>query len=266
MAKSTKGTQKSSAAKGRGTTKKGKAAAAPKAPAARKAPPLGDSGGRALYVLAILVLLTIAVLLVDRLYFKPGTPTEKDRPTPRQEIADADKKEASKTADVEKEADEKKDKKETVREDKKHSPGETLAPTREVRLYFLRFNEKTEKVGLAYARRTIRSDVPLLGAMQELAKGPSRKEEQAGMLSALPGGLMVRSVVIRNRVAHIDFNEALERNAVGSILMNRIDQIVFTATQFEGVDGVVIRINGAERKTIGPDGLALASPLTRAQH
>jgi spore germination protein GerM len=47
--------------------------------------------------------------------------------------------------------------------------------------------------------------------------------------------------------------------------MNRIEQIVFTATQFEGVEGVVIKINGVERSTIGPDGLALARPLTRAR-
>ncbi len=265
MPKPTKGTKKPAAAGGRGTGKKSGAAApsTSKAPAARKtAPSSGDSGGRAFYVLAILVLLTAVVFLANRLYFQPGTGPVKDRPSERHETADAGKKDV----EAKKDSDEKKEKKETVRQDKKSTGDQALIPEREVRLYFLRFNEKTEKVNLAYSRRTIRADMPLLGAMQELAKGPGGREEQSGLLSALPGGLVVRGVVIKNRVAHIDFNEALERNAVGSILMNRIDQIVYTATQFEGVEGVVIKINGVERRTIGPDGLALARPLTRAGH
>ncbi len=265
MTKSTKGTKKPAAAGGRGTGKKSGAAAPSrsKAPTARKtAPSSGDSGGRAFYVLAILVLLTAVVFLANRLYFQPGVMQVKDRPSERHETADAGKKDA----EAKKDADAKTEKKETVRQDKKSTGDQALTPEREVRLYFLRFNEKTEKVNLAYSRRTIRADMPLLGAMQELAKGPSGREEQSGLLSALPGGLVVRGVVIKNRVAHIDFNEALERNAVGSILMNRIDQIVYTATQFEGVAGVVIKINGVERRTIGPDGLALARPLTRAGH
>ncbi len=259
MPKSKKGAKKPAASKGRGSTKKSGSTAPSKAkaPAARKAPP-GDPGGKALYVLAILVLVTIVVYLASRLYFQPAPPKAK-APVARHDVADSAQKDAVKAAD------ERKDKKETTRGDKKEAGDQALIPAREVRLYFLRFNEKTEKVSPAYARRTIRADVPLLGAMQELVKGLSRKEEQSGLLSALPGGLLVRGVVVKNRVAHIDFNEALERNAVGSILMNRIDQIVYTATQFEGVDGVVIKINGVERSSLGPDGLALARPLTRTQ-
>lgn len=268
MPKSTRGTKKPAAAKGRGTGKKTGAAAAPKSKSATArgaASSSGDSGGKAFYVLAILVLLTAVVFLANRLYFQPGVKPVKDRPAARHETADAGSGDTEKKAEEKKDVGEKKDKKETVQGDKKDVADRALTPAREVRLYFFRFNEKTEKVSLAYARRTIRADVPLLGAMQELARGLSKKEEQSGLLTALPAGLVVRGVVIKNGVAHVDFNEALERNAVGSILMNRIDQIVYTATQFDGVKGVVIKINGAERRTIGPDGLALANPLTRSQ-
>lgn len=265
MPKSTSGTKKT-AARGRGSGKKsGGSAPKAKAPAARKAPPPpGDSGGKAFYVLAIMVLLAAVVFMANRLYFQQGTrPGSEDRA--RREAAVVDKKDDVKTDGQKKAEIEKGDKKETASGDKKDDARPVLAPERDVRLYFLRFDEKTEKVSLAWAKRTIRADVPLMGTMQELARGLSKKEERSGLLTALPPGLAVRGVVIRNRVAYIDFNEALERNAVGSILMNRIDQIVFTATQFEGVEGVVIKINGVERSTIGPDGLALARPMTRSR-
>ncbi len=264
MPKSTSGTKKT-AARGRGSGKKaGGSAPKAKAPAARKAPlPPGDSGGKALYVLAIMALLAAVVFMANRLYFQQGArPAPEDRA--RREAV-VDKKDDVKTDGQKKAEVEKGEKKETASADKKNDAGPVLAPERDVRLYFLRFDEKTEKVSLAWAKRTIRADVPLLGTMQELTKGLTKKEERSGLLTALPPGLAVRGVVIRNRIAYIDFNEALERNAVGSILMNRIEQIVFTATQFEGVEGVVIKINGVERSTIGPDGLALARPLTRSR-
>lgn len=267
MPKSTGGKKKPASARGRGTNKKStKSAPATKAPPARKTPPpLDGSGGKAFYVLAIMALLAAVVFMANRLYFRQTDWIASDgRPT-RQEAVVEDKKDAS-SPGVERKADELKDgKKETASVDKNDGEKHVLAPEREVRLYFLRFDEKTEKVDLAWARRTMRADVPLLETMKELARGLNKKEERSGLLSALPQGLLVRGVSVHNRVAYIDFNEALERNAVGNILMSRIDQIVFTATQFDGVDGVVIKINGVERTTLGPDGLALARPLTRSR-
>jgi spore germination protein GerM len=42
-------------------------------------------------------------------------------------------------------------------------------------------------------------------------------------------------VSIINNIAFINFNSALEEGAAGNILMNRLDQIVYTATQFDNV-------------------------------
>jgi len=72
-------------------------------------------------------------------------------------------------------------------------------------------------------------------------------------------------VKIRNKTAEIDFNSAIEYGAAGSILLNRLDQIVYTATQFSGVGSVIIKINGKARQTLGADGLSISGPLHRRQ-
>jgi len=77
--------------------------------------------------------------------------------------------------------------------------------------------------------------------------------------------MRINSVKIRNKTAEIDFNSAIEYGAAGSILLNRLDQIVYTATQFSGVGSVIIKINGKARQTLGADGLSISGPLHRRQ-
>ncbi len=81
----------------------------------------------------------------------------------------------------------------------------------------------------------------------------------------MPAGLRVRSVTVKHRIAEIDFNSAIEENAAGSILIGRLDQIVYTATELGGVDSVVIKINGRRRQFIGSDGLSIGGPMHRRQ-
>ena len=85
------------------------------------------------------------------------------------------------------------------------------------------------------------------------------------MLTAVPHGLRVNGIRLKNGTAEIDFNGAIEQGAGGSVLINRIDQIVYTATQFPNVRSIVIKINGRPRQTLGMDGLSIGGPLHRRQ-
>jgi spore germination protein GerM len=112
----------------------------------------------------------------------------------------------------------------------------------------------------------VKGDEPLEAALQELLKGLSGAEKRGGLLSAMPERLALRGITVKNRTAYIDFNDAFEENAIGNIIQSRIDQIVYTATQFEDVDGVIIQVNGVAKKFVGGDGVVLNNPLTRRHH
>ena len=141
-----------------------------------------------------------------------------------------------------------------------------LVPERTVRIYLVHLDEKTEKMSLLPVSRKIRTEVPLMGALEALVQGPSDVEKKKGMLTAVPGDLRIYGISVKNGIAYIDFNEAVEKNATGTIIISRIDQIVYTATQFPEVRGVILRINGKTRTVIGSDGLSLSTPLTRKWH
>ena len=132
-----------------------------------------------------------------------------------------------------------------------------------VQVWFLRFDEKTENVSLTHVKRNVLDDGKIENALKALIEGPSADEKAKGYLTAIPPNLNVRSIKIKDRVAEIDFNAAIGEAAAGNILMNRIDQIIYTATQFKEIDGIVISVNGKKQNVIGSDGLSIHGILNR---
>lgn len=237
--------------------KKGKGAGAPEtafrgAGAPRDVSAPRDSSRNAVYVIVILALLTIIVLIMNRTDFK-GTIDPAKKTAMRGEGMKKDDKSPGRAAP---------DKNVSMKPEKEE-PRKDLIPEQGIKIYLLRFDEKSEKTVLYGVGRKIQSEQPVLAALRELIKGPSAREKQNGLLTAVPPGLIVRGVSMRQRIAVIDFNEALEENAIGAIFLSRMDQILYTATQFEGVEGIIVQINGRTKKFIGSDGLTLSMPLTR---
>jgi len=247
------------AAKGKGTKGKSKAKSSTVKKSSVAKPVVRQSNGNAVLVLIILTLLAAVVILVNKNYFNGVSTIKKD--TQRTVSGEPEKKynNSGKNVPPEKaalESDAKKDNKQETAQLRD-------VPERDVKIYLLMFNEKTEKTVLYPVRRKIKSDEPVVNSLRELIKGPTRKEKEKNLLTAVPGNLVVRGVVIKDKTAVIDFNEAIEFNAVGNILINRIDQILYTATQFDSVESVLIQVNGKPRKFIGGDGLSLGGPLSR---
>jgi len=201
----------------------------------------------------ILALLIVIVYMFNQLYFS------RDRDGKRPDSSPKDRKEARVTPDDDDDKDKDHDRKD--RDTAKKSAKETQE--HDVKIYVVRFNERTEKTELTTVPRRVKGDEPLEAALQELLKGPSGAEKRGGLLSAMPERLSLRGVTVKNKTAYIDFNDAFEENAIGNIIQSRIDQIVYTATQFEDVDSVIIQVNGVAKKFVGGDGVVLNNPLTR---
>jgi spore germination protein GerM len=229
-----------------------------------------NSGGNngPFYVLIIIILITVIVLLLNRFYENGKFTIPYAKNISEKFNSDKDKSDSSKEksddkvspADPEKEKD--KEAKESKDADKK--PDDIIsAADKEVSVFFLKLDEKSEKIYLSTVKRKVSDKQLLSSALDQLIKGPTSSEQNKGYITAVPSRLKIRSIDIKGKTAEIDFNGVIEEGAAGDILLKRIQQIVHTATQFDTVDSIIIKINGQRRKTIGGDGYSIGGPLRR---
>lgn len=215
---------------------------------------------RAFYILVIIILITVIVLLVnkyaDRGMFRlPVISTGKSQPEKKKETKETDASSSAVTGDRR----EAKPGEQAV----KDNTGSTAVQEKEVAIYLLRLDEKSEKIYLSQVKRKVKGERFLESAIESLIKGPTADEENKGYITAVPGTLRLRGVSVKGRTAEIDFSGAIEESAAGDIVIKRVQQIVYTATQFDSVDSIIILINGKRRKTLGSDGFSISGPLRR---
>lgn len=111
-------------------------------------------------------------------------------------------------------------------------------------------------------RSVLRSvDASPTAVLQELFKGPNDQEEAAGLRTALPDGLTLNSARRAAGTLTVDVgSEILDLDARN--LRLAVAEIVFTASELEGVNAVRLRADGVPRSW--PDGRneATSEPLT----
>ncbi len=100
--------------------------------------------------------------------------------------------------------------------------------------------------------RTVPTPRVLTGALEELLKGPTAEERAAGvtsyLFSAETAG-MLRSVAIRDGVAHVDFHDlrpVIPKGPTSCGTTSLLNQLDTTATQFPTVHTARYSINGSE--------------------
>jgi len=236
-----------------------------------KTPPPQNSGGNngPFYVLVIIILVTVIVLMLNKFYengkftipyaknisekinsVKEKSDTVKDKSDEKGSLSDSEKN---------------KNKNDNVSKTEDKKPDEIIsAGDKDVSVYFLKLDEKSEKIYLSTVKRKVPDKQLLSLTLEQLIKGPTSYEQGRGYITAVPANLKIRSIDIKGKTAEIDFNGVIEEGAAGDILLKRIQQIVHTSTQFDTVDSIIIKINGQRRKTIGGgDGFSISGPLRR---
>jgi hypothetical protein len=103
----------------------------------------------------------------------------------------------------------------------------------------------------------------LKAALTELLKGPTSAEKAAGLSSQIPSGTKLNSVAIRGNVAIIDLSTKYGSGGGSLSMLNRVAQVVYTATQFRTVAAVEFRMNGEKLKVLGGEGVELDGDQTR---
>ena len=99
--------------------------------------------------------------------------------------------------------------------------------------------------------------------LQQLVAGPMGPDLEAGATTAIPEGTEVLGVERDFDGLHVDLSSEFESGGGSLSMQLRVAQIVYTATQFEGVDAVRILIDGKEVDAIGGEGVVVSEPLTR---
>jgi germination protein M len=135
---------------------------------------------------------------------------------------------------------------------------------RKARLFFTSVDQ-AGRIDLKSVIRAIpASDSPLKDTLETLLKGPTAQELNLGLVSMIPTDARLRSVVVKDDTAVIDFSEGFRFNSQGLDAMDaELRQVVYAATEFPSVRKVQIRIEGQTVRYLGTEGMRLDQPLTR---
>ncbi|HWC15018.1 MAG TPA: Gmad2 immunoglobulin-like domain-containing protein [Actinomycetota bacterium] len=96
-----------------------------------------------------------------------------------------------------------------------------------------------------------------------LLDGPTAPDREVGATTAIPRGTDLLRVQRENGVLLVDLSSRFESGGGSLSMQLRVAQVVYTATQFEGVERVRILIEGEEVEAIGGEGVIVSEPLSR---
>ena len=99
--------------------------------------------------------------------------------------------------------------------------------------------------------------------LQMLVEGPTGPDLEAGATTAIPEGTELLGVEQDFDGLHVDLSSEFESGGGSLSMQLRVAQIVYTATQFEGIDAVSFKIDGQGVESIGGEGVDVSEPLTR---
>ncbi len=128
----------------------------------------------------------------------------------------------------------------------------------DTRIFLIAPSESTDRRVLRSVLRDIPNDPS--SALKALFEGPNDEEAAGDFSTALPSDLELLSATRIGDIITVNVTgELLNVSGEGSILA--VAQIVATATGFDGIDAVRLRVDGEPQTWPGADGELLTGPL-----
>lgn len=135
--------------------------------------------------------------------------------------------------------------------------------TEEISLYFTRDGMVVPLVRETPRFRSVEEKVK--NAITLLLQGPEEAEKTAGYDSALPREAQLLSVFVEEDTVLLNFSRQIDEGGGTEMMLARLRQIVYTATQFSGVEKVRFLIDGQPIKYFSSEGLTeVEYPIGRA--
>ena len=133
-------------------------------------------------------------------------------------------------------------------------------PSKNLKIYF--FDKEGKPFPVDRELPTIEN--PVLIAIDQLLKGPNDQETLNGLTTKIPAGTRSIRLEVEGKTAIIDFNSTLhEFSGPSAEAEGMIAQIVYTATSVSGIKEVILKLQGSDQFTLGPDNYVIDHPLQR---
>ena len=101
--------------------------------------------------------------------------------------------------------------------------------------------------------RETREPIKGYAALDELLKGPTWAEQNAGYYTSINGGVKLNSLTIIDKTAYADFDAQIEKEVGGSCRVTAIrSQITQTLMQFPTVRSVIVSVDGRASDALQP--------------
>ncbi|MEI0543007.1 GerMN domain-containing protein [Brachyspira pilosicoli] len=131
-------------------------------------------------------------------------------------------------------------------------------------VYLVEYDENTGSITLIFRKRNIENNNSIEETIKTLLNGATDEENRDNIISCIPKDTELLDIFVAGDTVYLNFNESFEFNPLGNEgTMLQIYQLVYTATQFEGIDNVIFLINGNLNETIGAEGAIENMPFTR---
>ena len=145
------------------------------------------------------------------------------------------------------------------------SPPARVPSARQQRLFFAAVSDAGDIAVTGVMRAVDDTGSPLTETLRTLFAGPEPSEVKRGLVTMIPPAVTLNRVYVSERVAYIDVSESFRFNPLGREgLHAQLQQIVFSATEFPGVEMVQILIDGRRVEFLGPEGAYVGEPIGRA--
>lgn len=149
-------------------------------------------------------------------------------------------------------------------EEKTENQESEQVPLRNTTLYFMVINGDGSMSRKAIVRSVPKTGGPLRTAIENLLQGPNYEEKSKGCRNLISDGTKLLGASVKDGVATLNFNERFEYNNLGiEGLLGQLEQIVYTATEFNTVSSVQFLVEGQRRDYLGSEGVWIGSPLNR---
>lgn len=145
------------------------------------------------------------------------------------------------------------------------APARRAPDARQRRLFFAAVNDAGAIKITGVTRIIDASSSPLTETLRTLFAGPDPSELDQGLITMIPPAVTLHRVYVDERIAYVDVSESFRFNPLGREgSAAQLQQLVFSATEFPGVELVQILIDGRRVDFLGPEGAYIGDPLSRA--
>lgn len=184
----------------------------------------------------LIAVLVVAAAVTVGVLIGRGTAPEAEGPGPAEETSTAEPGEQPGT-------------------EKPSAEGETTT----VRVYLPR----GERLGVA-SREVPETQGVARAALEQLLAGPTAQEREWGLGTTVPAGTRLLGLTIEGGTARVDLSGGFASGGGSLSARMRLAQLVFTLTQFDSVEQVVLLLDGQQVDTFMGEGIVLTEPQTRA--